>query len=234
MNCLKQMLLEVTNCFYPDQTKTYLSVHEENLCWNEHYQGKNGLIAALNKRLFAIRRVANHIPKNKLIQLAHALWVSKLRYGLQLCTEVRINESETKNSNLKAVQIAQNKLLRLLDNSHISERISTEKLLANTGMFSVNQLAASIKLTETWKSSNILNYPIKLEPNVTDKPESDRIVRMSTSRLWNQDARTRAEKESFSRNSAKIWNAAPMTIKNAKSLAIAKKEIKKHCRSLPI
>ena len=29
--------------------------------------------------------------------------------------------------------------------------------------------------------------------------------------------------EDFSRNSAKIWNAAPMTIKNAKSLAIAKK-----------
>ena len=30
---------------------------------------------------------------------------------------------------------------------------------------SVNQLATSIKLVEVWKSTNINDYPIKLEPN---------------------------------------------------------------------
>ena len=121
-----------------------------------------------------------------------------------------------------------------MDNSHISERKSTESLLASTGLISVNQLAANIKLTETWKSINLPNYPIQLEPNVIDRPETDRIVRMSTNRMWNQDARSRAEKESFSRNAAKLWNAAPLSIKNAKTLRIAKNEIKLHCKSLPI
>ena len=35
----------------------------DKLTWKEHFHGKNGLISSLNKRLFAIRRVANHIPK---------------------------------------------------------------------------------------------------------------------------------------------------------------------------
>ena len=34
---------------------------QENLEWSEHFFGKNGLISSLNKRLFAIRRVSNHI-----------------------------------------------------------------------------------------------------------------------------------------------------------------------------
>ena len=124
--------------------------------------------------------------------------------------------------------------LRLLDNSHISERKSKKELLANTGFLSVNQLAASIKLTETWKTINIENYPIKLEPNIIDRPESDRIMRATTTRLWNQDAKSRAEKESFSRNAAKLWNAAPTEITNTKTIYIAKKAIKTHCKLLPI
>ena len=123
---------------------------EENQGWKQHYSGKGGLIASLNKRLFAIRRVSNHIPKDKLLQLAHALWISKLRYGLQLCSNVRTNESEPKNSNMKAAQIAQNKLLRLLNNTSMKDRVSTEDLLKNTGLLSVNQLAASIKLLEVY------------------------------------------------------------------------------------
>ena len=207
---------------------------ESNQNWKEHFFGKSGLISALNKRLFAIRRVANHIPHDKLKQLAHALWISKLRYGLQLCTEVRLCQSEPTNGNMKALQIAQNKLLRLLDNSTLSERKSTESLLENTGLLSVNQLAASIKLTEVWKSIHQENYPISLEPNNPGLQENDRILRASSSRLWNQDARSRAEKESFSRNAAKIWNAAPLGIKNASALNSAKRVIKIHCKTLPI
>ena len=34
--------------------------------WTSHFWGKKGLLKALNQRLFAIRRIANHIPKDKL------------------------------------------------------------------------------------------------------------------------------------------------------------------------
>ena len=144
---------------------------EDSQGWKEHFSGKGGLIASLNKRLFAVRRVTNQIPQDKLSKLAHALWVSKLRYGLQLCSNVRTHESELKNTNMKAAQIAQNKLLRLLNNSTLRDRISTEELITKTGLLSVNQLAASIKMMEVWKSIHIKDYPIELEPNnrISDK-----------------------------------------------------------------
>ena len=160
--------------------------------------------------------------------------MSKLRYGLQLCTNVRIEESELKNGNMKSLQIAQNKLMRLLTRTSIKDRTCTRELLSMTGLLSVNQLAASIKLCEVWKSENIKDYPIHLEPNHPGLGHSDRSVRPTTSRKWNQDAKSTAAKESFSRNAAKLWNNAPQCIKTAKSLTSAKKEIRKYCGTLPI
>ena len=142
-------------------------------------------------------------------------------------------DTDLKNSNMKAAQIAQNKLLRLLNNSSLKDRVSTEKLLENTGLLSVNQLAASIKITEVWKSLNVESYPIKLEPNISRITGSERIVRPGTTRQWNQDAKTTAEKESFSRSAAKLWNNLPIEIKNNKSLFTAKKAIKNYCKTLP-
>ena len=206
----------------------------DTLNWKEHFYGKNGLIASLNKRLFAIRRVANHIPREKLIQLAQAIWMSKMRYGLQLCTNVRTEEPERKNANMKSLQVAQNKLMRLLTNSSYKDLTSTKELLEKSGLLSVNQTAASIKLIEVWKSLNISKYPVHLEPNKSTNDENSRVLRPTSVRAWNQDANTTAARESFSRNAAKIWNAAPENINNAKSINIAKKEIKKYCKSLPV
>ena len=83
--------------------------------WTNHFWGKGGLLQALNHRLFVIRRIANHIPKDKLKTVASSIWMSKLRYGLQLTHKVRMTEEDTKTKDIKAVQIVQNKLLRLLD-----------------------------------------------------------------------------------------------------------------------
>jgi hypothetical protein len=207
---------------------------EENQCWKEHFFGKNGLISSLNKRLFTIKRVSNHIPQAKLLQLAHALWMSKLRYGLQLCTKVRSDETESKSGNIKSAQVAQNKLMRLLLRAPFNDRASTFELLEKTGLLSVNQLAASIKLLEAWKSENVPNYPVQLEPNNQSESTRERQLRPGSTRKWNQDAKSIAEKECFSRNTAKLWNCAPLNIKNAKNLNITKKAIKTYCKSLPV
>ena len=81
----------------------------------------NGLISALNKRTFTIRRVANQIPKEKLIKVVQSLWMSKLRYGLQLCNKVRINEEEMSNQNMKSTQIAMNKMVRMVEGASLKE-----------------------------------------------------------------------------------------------------------------
>ena len=139
-----------------------------------------------------------------------------------------------KNGNMKSLQIAQNKLLRFLTKTSIKERTCTRDLLSMTGLLSVNQLAASFKLCEVWKSENITDYPVHLEPNNQGLGHSDRSVRPTTSRKFNQDAKSTAAKESFSRNATKLWNSAPQCIKTPKSLSAAKKEIIKYCSTLPI
>ena len=124
--------------------------------------------------------------------------------------------------------------MRLLVNAPFNDRTSTEELLEKTGLLSVNQLAASIKLIEVWKGLNIPNYPIQLEPNNPTQLETVRQMRPTTTRLWNQDAKSMAAKCSFSRNAAKLWNGAPLNIKTTVNLNSAKKEITKYCKTLPI
>ena len=103
-----------------------------------------------------------------------------------------------------------------------------------TGLLSVNQLSASIKLLEAWKAENVPNYPIKLEPNNPDLPTNERSVRPSTSRKYNQDSIFAAAKYSLSRNAARLWNTAPMDIKTLKYVSAAKNAIKKYCNTQPI
>ena len=91
---------------------------------------------------------------------------------------------------MQAAQIAQNKMLRLLDNSTLSDRVSTMDLLKKANMLSVNQLSANIKLTEAWKACNIVNYPIQLEKNHENLISNDRITRPLTRRLWKEDGKT--------------------------------------------
>ena len=99
---------------------------DEDQKWSTHF---SGLISALNKRTFTIRRVANQIPKEKVINIVHSLWMSKLRYGLQLCNKVRINEEEMTNQNMKSTQIAMNKMVRMVEGVSLKGHITTVSLL---------------------------------------------------------------------------------------------------------
>ena len=62
--------------------------------------------------------------------------------------------------NMKMVQIAQSKLLRVLDNSRIKDKRRKKDMLDKFDMLSVNQTAAQIKLTEAWKAMNDKEYPV--------------------------------------------------------------------------
>ena len=96
------------------------------------------------------------------------------------------------------------------------------------------QLAASIKLTEVWKACNIEEYPIKLENNHDNLLPNDRIVRPHVTRHWKEDGKTAAARDSFTRSAAKLWNQAPLDLRNANNLNMAKKLIRKYCETLPI
>ena len=205
---------------------------DEQQNWNEQFHGKGGLIPSLNKRLFSIRRVASQIPFKHRKKLVNSLWMSKLRYGLQLYSVVRMTDNDPKTNNMKVTQIAQNKMLRLLDGSAIKDRRRVGDMLAKTGLPSVNQLAAMVKLTEVWKSENMDNYPIKLVKST--ETMSNREVRHGTRRQFVECAKKRVSKASFVFDAAKLWNQAPQAIKDCKTLRSAKNAIKSYCKTLPI
>ena len=209
-------------------------VMDDDLKWESHISGKGGLLSALNKRLFTIRRIANHIPRKMLKGVAESLWTSKLRYGLQLCGKVRLREEEAMEGNLKLVQIAQNKMLRVLDNSIIKDKRRKKNMLERFGMLSVNQLGAQIKLTEAWKAMNDNEYPVKLRRENRRETDNNRTLRASTIRDMEEGGRYKTTQNSFVRDTGHVWNQAPKEIKETKTLSEAKAEIKKYCKSLPI
>ena len=145
---------------------------------------------------------------------------------------VRLTNEETKTNNMKVAQIAQNKMLRLLDGTTLKDRRKIKDMLEKVDLPSVNQLAATIKLTETWKAMNLDNYPIKLLKNGDN--DSTREVRSGTRKQLDENPRFKASKSSFSFDAARLWNQAPQSIKECKTLRKAKSEINNYCRSLPI
>ena len=206
-------------------TKLLGIIIDDKQKWNEHF---SELTNALNKRTFAIRRVSNQIPKTEVLRVVQSLWMSKLRYGLQLCNQVRCNPEDPSNNLMDAVQVAQNKMLRMLDRVTLKDHVSSISLLQKYNLPSVNQLAAQIKLIQAWKSQNIDLYQLKLELNNPNRTNVQREIRQGSIKMWKDEAKTAAAKVSFSRDNA------PEHIKQALTLNKAKKEIIKYCTSLEV
>ena len=110
--------------------------------------------------------------------------------------------------------------------------ITTASLLKKYKLPSENQLAAEIKLTEAWKSTQVEFYPVQLETFNSGREETGRTVRPGTRKIWNDEAKSTAAKISFSRDTAKLWNNAPPEIRNASKISSAKREIRKFCKLL--
>ena len=159
-------------------------------------------------------------------------FISKNRYGLQLLGSVRWSGSDSSNHALEAIQECQNKLLRVLNDTRISDKISIKSMLTSMNMISVNQINAQIKICEMWKSSHIPNYPIKTEP-------LQRSVEVANTRVVSlghlkEGKLTNASQNFFLNDAMHIWNKTPISIKQCVSLYGAKKAIKAFVSALPI
>ena len=130
--------------------------------WTTHFYGKKGVFSSLNQRLFILRRMKSQLLTPGLRKIAESLFNSKIWYGLQLCIKIRWHDSDTTPKLLKDLQLSKNKMLRLLNGSRISDRISTASLLTKFNMLSVNQINAQIKLSEMWKAVNDEDHPFNI------------------------------------------------------------------------
>jgi len=145
---------------------------------------------------------------------------------------VRLREEQPKNQLVTMVQRAQNKMLRVLDGARIVDQKSAKGILEEQNMLSLNQMAAQIKLTEMWKASNDPHYPIIMKMRDTQVEGME--TRSSTQGDLTEIGGSTRAKKSFTIDAAKAWNKASEKIRRAKTLAMAKKAIKVHCKTLPI
>ena len=205
---------------------------ECNQKWSEHIYGSGGLLSSLNQRLFFIRRLKNHVGLPTLLKISDSLFTSKIRYGLQLLGSVRWLESDPINQDFQAIQKCQNKLLRVLNGTKISDKVSTKSMLLKFKIKSVNQINAQIKLNEMWKSVNILNYPIKT--NFLTRVDDVAQTRAVTNGLLKETLATNSSQRSFIHDAAHIWNKTPLNIKQCKTYSSAKLAIKAFVITLPV
>ena len=154
------------------------------------------------------------------------------RYGLQLCTRVKITNQDPTSGNMKALQITQNRMLRLLNGSRIKDKISIKFMLDKFGLLSVNQLAAKIKIIEVWKTINKEGYPLSLDPY--NRNLQDHELRIQHNGVFKDDCRLQKSQSSFHIDAARLWNATSDSIRLAINLAAAKGAADIFCRSLPV
>ena len=159
------------------------------------------------------------------------MFTSKIRYGLQLLGNVRWTEVDSTNQDLQAIQKCKNKLLRVLNGTKISDKVSINSMLLKLKIKSVNQINAQIKLSEMWKSVNIDNYPIKI--NLVSRSEEVAQTRAYTKGQLQEVLATNTSQRSFINDATHIWNKAPTKIKQCKTLASAKLAINAFVLTLP-
>ena len=207
-----------------------MKVHESQK-WTKHIEET---ILALNRRLYQIRRIKNHLPKNQLTKVIHSLWFSKVRYGIALWARTRYTATEPENTLMKKVQVAQNRLLRMLEGVKIKDRQSVSSMLQKQNFPSINQLAIEVKLVEAWKALKVVKYPTKMELGSESRSTSDRTLRESSTRELKDFSKTTIGEDSFNISAGRLWNKAPIEIKEAINMSTAKRLIKAYSRKMPI
>ena len=200
--------------------------------WKTHLYGKGGLISALNMRLFAIRRLKNHMSEAALKKIADGIFTSKIRYGLQLFGKVRYSDEDPTNEDFTGLQTLQNKMMRLITGISLKDRVSTKKLLERTNALSINQINAQIKIQEIWKAINIKDYPVTVQKHsVQDSMTS---TRACTRGKLQESGKSVITQKTCKNDAIKLWNSIPKHVQSCKSLNEIKVHAKIFAKTLPI
>ena len=178
--------------------------------------------------LYSLRR---YLTNSQLKTVAEGIFVSKLRYCLSLYWPIRHTEDDPRPSTLKDINVAYNKVLRLLTGNKLVDKISIKNMPSELNWLSLNQLCAKMRLEEAWKSQNIENYPLL---GVLEKTESSILKTRSSNTKIKTEMPTRLNETSFTYPTAKLWNRAPALRTTAKNIVDAKTQIDNYVKKLPL
>eukprot|EP00095_Tigriopus_kingsejongensis_P009470 maker-scaffold322_size207131-snap-gene-0.12 protein:Tk09470 transcript:maker-scaffold322_size207131-snap-gene-0.12-mRNA-1 annotation:"unnamed protein product" len=91
---------------------------QANLGWTDNVAG---LVTSLNQRVGLVRRLLKWIPRCHIQPIVDGLVISKLRYGLPVFGQVRLQDTDPTHGNMKKLQGVLNDLMRLVANKRISD-----------------------------------------------------------------------------------------------------------------
>ena len=69
--------------------------------------GTGDVISSLNRRLFTLRILKNHVSNISILKLVDGLFMSEIRFGLQLIAKVGLCESDPSNKDIENIQKVQ-------------------------------------------------------------------------------------------------------------------------------
>ena len=199
-----------------------------NLKWDEHI---HNLCSKLRQKLGIISRLLQAIPRDHMLKIVDAFFMSHIRYGLAIYGKVRFQSSDPVNQLVRKVQVLLNDALRLVFNVRMEDHVKVEDLLARADMLSVNQLTAEVILCETWKSQNNTVFDSLFR---SMSHESGLVTRSVTRRDLVPENFTRNAKNQFHYQAVKLWNLAGEKIRSVESYPMARREIRSFVGSLPI
>ena len=205
---------------------------QDDLQWQCQIFGKGGLISALNSRLYIVRRLLSHLSLKSVEKVVDGLFTSKIRYGLHLLGKVRVTSEDPVCGIFKAIQLVQNKMLRVLNRSQIKDRVLIESMLGKFKVTSVNRLNAQAKLLEVWKALNIEKYPLQLQQQSTNITGVS--TRADTTGRLIEVGKSNTSRNSSTSDAIRLWNLAPNKLTGATTLYRVKKEIKLFASQLPL
>ena len=198
---------------------------QNDLKWSKHLKKVK---KSVNLGLYQIRRLKPLLDTKTLLMVSEGIIMSHFRfcistYGGDL---LRLEETDPRKVNLGQLQIQQNKMLRTIFNHKLSDQISTEKLLEEAGMLSINQLIGQSLAMEFWKAKSFKITPIMEEFNLR---KSDRYPLRNGNQF-----QTIKDKDSFITKGARIWEQSSVQFQQTGLTKIAKVEARKFAQSLPI
>ena len=115
-------------------------------------------------------------------------------------------------------------MMRSLQGKKLSDQKPIVDLLEATKMLSINQLNAQIKIMEIWKATNIQDYPLSLNKKEII-PGNINTRACTQGRLIVPGIKPIMQKSCIT-DAMRLWNNCPIEVTAAKSLSLAKKNLK--------
>ena len=125
--------------------KTFRSTISPDLKWKTHI---SKVTKNLCHRLYIIKRLKSYLLTPQLKRIADGIFISKLRYCLNLFCPIRIKHYDPHPTQITELKVVYNKLLRIVTGNGILDKISVKKMLAEINWPSINQLSIQTRLEQ--------------------------------------------------------------------------------------